>query len=109
VVIEIVVKSEERQREPILTPRLAVASAGIATGPGQDRLDVALKGYDLLAATAGDMDLGSHISSVYRGDYDRRPIRYRRNDPARTDPGNARILAPIRGGTRQVRVPVAGL
>ncbi len=37
------VEAQQRQGEPVLAPRLAVTRPGIATGPRQDRLDVAFE------------------------------------------------------------------
>ena len=42
--VEVGVEAEQRELEAVLPARLAVARPGVAAGPRQDRLDVALEG-----------------------------------------------------------------
>src|SRR5208282_1458069 len=67
-VVEVGVKTEERQLEAILAACLAVARTGVAACSRQDGLDVALEGNRQEAIAVDHLDGGPSLLAVEGGD-----------------------------------------
>ena len=62
-----------------------MTSAGVAAGPGQNRLNVALERDELLAVASTHVNIGSYLPALSHDDDGGRAIANRRDDAGRAN------------------------